>query len=166
MSVSEGSIMNKLFSISFVGLMVVLISGCTSKKDRINENTITIAVDSSSSTVHTGSTLNFTAICKNSSSDNLDIAPTWSAENNLGTFSPTKGKTTTFTAGSTEGTGKIYASYYDVSGNKTIGIYGDVPPPPSPQTIHFSGNIITAIPFFLENLQNALIIQLVQFTQK
>lgn len=119
---------NKIVSLIIVGLSFLLTAGCTSKKEQLTASTLTIAVEPGSiAALSAGNSVQLTAICKSAKSDNVDIAPTWSVENNLGTFNPATGKTTVFTAGSVNNTGKIYASYADVRSagvNVTVGSGG------------------------------------------
>lgn len=100
-------------------IIILLLSACVTKKDRLTDNTTAILIDSSSTTIKVNGVQQFKAICRNPKSDNVDINPSWSVENNLGSFNPDKGKVTNFTAVKA-GTGKVYATYSGVSGS--IGI--------------------------------------------
>lgn len=94
---------------------------CASKRDRLVVDTLVIAIDhSSAQTVAPGGTLALKVICKSAKSDNVDISPSWSVQNSLGSFNPSSGKSTTFTAGTSTGTGKIYATYGSVRGEVGI----------------------------------------------
>jgi hypothetical protein len=107
--------MNKTFNLIIIGVSLLAAAGCTSKKEQLTASTLTIAIEPASvSTLSAGGQIQLTANCRSAKSDNVDIAPTWSVENNLGTFNPATGKITVFTAGSGNGAGNIYASYADV----------------------------------------------------
>jgi hypothetical protein len=101
-------------------LSMAAVSACTSKKDRLTADTLVISIDPSSVSVSTGAAKNLTAICKSAKLNNVDITPAWTVDSGLGTFNPTSGKTTTFTAGTAVGTGKIYATYSGVIGSVNV----------------------------------------------
>ncbi|MBN1823953.1 MAG: hypothetical protein JW803_06525 [Endomicrobiales bacterium] len=109
-----------------LAVSAVLIAGviaCTSKKDRLTSNTLTITVDpSTAQNVNAGETLSLSAICRSAKSDNVAINPVWSVVSDtadLGTFGSASGKTSVFTA-RTPGTGTIYASYGSVRGGVSV----------------------------------------------
>ena len=95
---------------------------CTSKKSKLAADTLVIAVDPVTVSVSTGAAKSLTAICKSASSSDANISPSWTVDSNLGSFSPKSGKTTTFTAGTAVGTGKIYATYSGVIGTAKVTI--------------------------------------------
>lgn len=113
-----------LLSCSF--LLLTALSACVSKSERLSSDTLTIAIDPSTpQTVAVGGQIALKAVCRSAKSDNVDVNPSWSVENSLGSFSAAAGKTTTFTAGAA-GTGNIYASYQGIRGalSLTVGSGG------------------------------------------
>jgi hypothetical protein len=102
---------------------IILLSACEKKKDRLTNNTFSISIDSPTAVaMYTGNTVTLKAICINSKLENIDVKPSWSVSNNLGTFNPATGKSTVFTAGANSGSGKIYATYDTVSANVGLNI--------------------------------------------
>jgi len=126
----------KKILLSVLCLAVFGFVSCTSRKDKLTADTLVISIDPTAVSVSTGAAKNLTAICKSARSGNADVSPTWAVDSNLGTFNPKSGKTTTFTAGTTVGTGKIYATYSGVIGKATVNISTSAtvtsPPPPPP----------------------------------
>jgi hypothetical protein len=107
---------NRIIPLLFCLLFVV---SCSQKNDRIVSHTVAVAVDpSTTQTVAAGSRVQLKASVTGASE--TDIKPVWSVENNLGTFDPAQGKETTFTAGTSAGTAKIYATYGGVRGETSI----------------------------------------------
>lgn len=95
--------------------------GCAQKKNRLTANTLVITMDpSTDQTVASGGTLRLTAICKSAKSDSVDISPVWTIDSGLGSLANASGKANTFTAGTTAGTGGIYATYGDVTSSVTV----------------------------------------------
>lgn len=104
----------KKYNVVIFLLLLGIMAGC-SKKERLNSNTLTITLEPTTpQTLAAGQNLSLKAICRSAKSDNVDISPTWSVENNIGTFNPTSGKETVFTAGSSAGTGNIFATFGDI----------------------------------------------------
>lgn len=103
--------------------VLMLVVSCTQKKDRLVSNTLNIVISPQSVTVSTGAAKTFTAVCKSATSNNVDIAPQWTVDSFLGTFNPTHGKTTTFTATNSimaVGRGKIHATYSDITASANV----------------------------------------------
>ncbi|RLD18986.1 MAG: hypothetical protein DRI36_00060 [Caldiserica bacterium] len=94
-------------------VLIFLVSSC-SKKNKLLENTLEIIISPSSVSISTGTSIELTATGKSAKSDNVDIDPVWSVTNNLGTFTPDKGKKVIFTAGNSAGSGVIRATEEDV----------------------------------------------------
>lgn len=112
--------------------LILMLSACDKKKDRLTADTLVIAIDPVSVSVSTGTAKTLTAICRSAKSSNLNIAPAWTVDSNLGTFNPASGKTTVFTAGSTAGTGKIYATYSGVIGSVNVSVTSSTAVTPGP----------------------------------
>ncbi|MFH1368554.1 MAG: carbohydrate binding domain-containing protein [Elusimicrobiota bacterium] len=107
----------------FILLSSFFLSSCAQKKDRLTVSTMVIAIDpAADQNIATGGTLTLTAACRSARESSLDIQPSWTVDSNLGTFSAAKGKTTTFTAGTTPGTCGIYATYNDITSSVTVTI--------------------------------------------
>jgi hypothetical protein len=82
-----------------------------------------ISIDPPAPEVAVHQTLTLTAICRNSKSDNVDINPTWTVENDsFERLSSTTGKIVTFTAGSHAGSTTISASYGGVKGSALLSV--------------------------------------------
>jgi hypothetical protein len=105
-------------------LPILFFVSCTSKKDRLVADTLTINIEPATASLAAGGTLSLKAICRSAKSDNVDIAPVWSVENSLGSFSPSSGKSATFTAGNSSGSGKIYATYQGIRGEVGLTVTG------------------------------------------
>lgn len=116
----------------FLLMLSLLPALACGKKNRASSDTLTISVDAATQSVAAGGTLPLRAICRSPKSNDVDVSPTWSVTDNLGTFNPAAGKATTFTAGSTVSTGTIYATYSGIQGALAIAVGGAAPPPPPP----------------------------------
>lgn len=109
----------KIIPLIFLLLFAV---GCDKKKERIANNTMSLAIDPpQTQAVAYGSQMPLKAVASNARG-NVDVNPTWSVENNMGTFNPAQGKETTFIAGNSSGTAKIYACYGNVRAETTVTI--------------------------------------------
>ncbi|MGA2090846.1 MAG: hypothetical protein ABSH12_05220 [Endomicrobiales bacterium] len=91
---------------------LLLLTACDlNKKSRLAADTLRISIDPPTigSAVVVNSTVTLRAVCTSGTSSDVNVSPTWSVENNLGVFTPAKGKNTVFKAG-TAGFGHIYAT--------------------------------------------------------
>ena len=106
------------------------------KRSKLIADTLVIAVEPSSpQIVAPGAELSLEAFCRNSATNNADISPEWTVQNNLGSFSKATGKRTVFTAGNSAGSGKVFVSYQGMTGelavtvgsaiNTIYGLYSD-----------------------------------------
>jgi len=103
-----------IFSVIFLTCCVILFISC-SKRSRLTNSTLILTISPSSATVLPGGTQTFTVSGRSAKTDNPDIDPEWSlSPTTLGKLSSSSGKTVTFTAGSSEGSGKIIAQEGDV----------------------------------------------------
>src|SRR3989339_109009 len=113
--------MKKSFNLSvFIIFIAFFFGSCTNKKERLTDNTSGITIDPSIVKVFNDgiSSKQLKALCRDARNKEVAIEPEWSVEpSSLGEFGiPTTGKTATFVAGTTESTGKIYASYAGLRG--------------------------------------------------
>jgi len=103
---------------------MTFIVSCTKKNDRLVSDTLVISISPQTLYLSTGTAKSLTATCKSAASSNANVLPTWTVDSpTLGTFNPTQGKTTTFTATSVTsavGTGKIYATFSNIKASASI----------------------------------------------
>ena len=117
-----GAILNIKFLFACLCITLVTLASCTTKKDRLAADTLTIAIDPSSFSVSTGTAKTLTAICRSPKSDDVNISPDWTVDPVIGTLSSASGKTTEFTAGASVGTAKIRASYSGITAVSDVSI--------------------------------------------
>ncbi|MHB1784144.1 MAG: hypothetical protein ACYCTE_15915 [Acidimicrobiales bacterium] len=79
-----------------------------------------IAVSPSSATVAEGATQTFTATGADSYGNPVSVDPSWTTNVSGGSFSPTSGPSTTFTAGSTSGSGTVTAAQGSAGGSANV----------------------------------------------
>lgn len=102
-------------------VLLVCVAACKQKNDTLTSNTMAISVDpSTAQTMTSGATLSLKASVTGAQASESAAGPAWSVENGLGTFEPAQGAETTFTAGTSSGTGKIYATCGNVRGETTV----------------------------------------------
>ncbi|MHB9155440.1 MAG: hypothetical protein ACYC5N_07085 [Endomicrobiales bacterium] len=110
-------------------LIVLFVVSCDQKKDSFTSsslipNTLAVTIDPApAQPVEAGSRVPLKASCSNASGE-VNASPVWSVENDLGTFEPAQGKETTFIAGKTTGTGKLFATLGSVRGETTVTVKG------------------------------------------
>lgn len=110
---------NRIIPLLFLVLFVV---ACDRKNNPLTSDTTAIAVDPPpTQSVALGSSIPLKASATSAKGD-VSINPTWSVENNMGTFNPPQGKETTFIAGASSGTCKIYATNGRIRGETTVAI--------------------------------------------
>lgn len=134
--------------LSFVIIFVFIFTSCEKKRERLTNNTFSIAIDPATAVnTYTGNSVHLKAICKNAQTDNLNVNPVWSVVNNigtssLGTFTPSTGSSTTFKAGTSPGSGKIYVMYGNTQSfvNLNVSLSGG-----GLQHILFSDSIVSSL---------------------
>jgi len=112
---------------------IAVIISCTTKKDRLVTDTLTIAITPQTVSISTGTSISLTAVCKSGSASSVvtaNIAPNWTVDSpSLGTFKPAQGKTTTFTATSATsavGKGRIYAAYSNIKASAGVSVSSSI----------------------------------------
>lgn len=130
--------MKKIIPVLFC---LLVLSACdTTKRDRLSADTLRISTDPTTIpvTMVFSSTMTLKAICSSPKSSDVDVSPTWSVENKLGVFTPAQGKSTVFTAGTTAGTGKIFATVGSVrSAGLTLSVGASTSPVVPVSTIYY-----------------------------
>ncbi|MCB4792309.1 MAG: hypothetical protein LHV68_10560 [Elusimicrobia bacterium] len=109
--------------IAFLMIFIFIASACEKKRDRLSDNTFSIAIDPATAVnIYSGNSVNLKAVCRSAQSNDVNGNPVWSVDKNLGTFTPSSGRSTVFKAGSSPGNGKIYASYSSVVANVALNV--------------------------------------------
>lgn len=114
--------MKKIFLLLILALFVTGFSACT-KRDRLLDNAMVLQIEPAGDiTLNIGDGKTLTAIVKNTKFEEVSHGIRWSvSDSNLGSFSSTTEKTTTFTA-EAAGTGTITLSCqgYSVTAKLTV----------------------------------------------
>lgn len=94
----------------------------------------TITISPQSNSVAVGGTTPYTASGTDAYNNAVSITPGWSVSPALGSFSPSSGASTTFTAGRSTGSGTITATVGKVTGTAAVTVTAAPSPPPPPPT--------------------------------
>jgi len=147
-------------------ILIFILSSCVNKKNKLSDNTSTIAIDPTyvkvfaGGTAVAGGTVQLKAISRDSSGNEIDISPQWTVQPaSLGSFgTPSTGKTVTFISGASPGTGQIYANYSNLRGVVNLNvsplsyiIYNDQGF--SKDIVSVQGNLLSVFPANALNIQ-------------